>query len=54
MVTSMIPNVNNVFVNPNLVNLSFIGRVIPNRVIFVSTDNFIIVSSDNYIFTGVK
>ena len=25
-----------------------------NRVIFTSTDNFIIVSSDNYIFTGVK
>ena len=25
-----------------------------NRVIFTSIDNFIIVSSDNYIFTGVK
>ena len=54
MVTSMIPSISNVFVNPNLVNLSFIGRTIPNRVIFTSADNFIIVSSDNYIFTGVK
>lgn len=54
MVISMIPNVNNVFVNPSLVNFSFIGRTIPNRFIFTSTDNFIIVSSDNYIFTGVK
>ena len=54
MVTSMIPNVNNVFKNPNLVNFSFIGRTIPNRFIFTSIDNFIIVSSDNYIFTGVK
>ena len=54
MVTSMIPNVNNVFVNPNLVNFSFIGRTIANRVIFTSTDNFIIVSSDNYIITGSK
>ena len=25
-----------------------------NRVIFTSTDNFIIVSSDNYIITGVE
>ena len=25
-----------------------------NRVVFTSTDNFIIVSSDKYIFTGVK
>ena len=54
MVTSMIPSVSNVFVNPNLVNFSFIGRTIANRVIFTSSDNFIIVSSDNYIFTGVK
>ena len=54
MVTSMIPSVSNVFVNPNLVNLSFISRTIANRFIFTSTDNFIIVSSDNYIFTGVK
>ena len=54
MVTSMIPSVSNVFVNSNLVNFSFIGRTIPNRFIFTSIDNFIIVSSDNYIFTGVK
>ena len=54
MIVSMIPSVSNVFVNPNLVNFSFIGRTIPNRVIFTSIDNFIIVSSDNYIFTGVK
>ena len=54
MIVSMIPSVSNVFVNPNLVNFSFIGRTIPNRFIFTSIDNFIIVSSDNYIFTGVK
>jgi len=54
MIVSMIPSVNNVFVNPNLVNFSFTGRAIANRVIFTSTDNFIIVSSDNYIITGVK
>lgn len=54
MVINMIPSVSNVFVNPNLVNFSFIGRTIPNRFIFTSIDNFIIVSSDNYIFTGVK
>ena len=54
MVTSMIPSVSNVFVNPNLVNFSFIGRTIPNRFIFTSIDNFIIVSSDNYIITGVE
>ena len=54
MVTSMIPSISNVFVNPNLVNFSFIGRTIANRVIFTSIDNFIIVSSDNYIITGVE
>jgi len=54
MIVSMIPSVSNVFVNPNLVNLSFISRAIANRFIFTSIDNFIIVSSDNYIFTGVK
>ena len=54
MIVSMIPSISNVFVNPNLVNFSFIGRTIPNRFIFTSIDNFIIVSSDNYIFTGSK
>ena len=35
-------------------SFSMFGRINKKRSVIVSTDNFLIVRSDNYIITGVK